>query len=110
MTLPQPLGNNQIERLPDRLIASVTKDPFSARVPETNDPVAVGGDDGVRTRRQDRFGKQIGLSETLHSMHSLTLGYPRHLEFGPLVRPGSVAFESDRHCDRAGLDARWRCA
>jgi len=49
-----------------RLAAHMAEHTFSARIPEANDAVTVGGDDGIRTRAQD------GLSNQLREIHNST--------------------------------------
>ena len=50
----------------DRLAAQMAEHTFSARIPEANDAVTVGGDDCIRTREQD------GLSNHLREIHNST--------------------------------------
>jgi hypothetical protein len=60
MPLLQPLGNNEVERLADRPILEVTEDALRAGVLKANDAITVGSDDRIRSREEQRMGKQIG--------------------------------------------------
>jgi hypothetical protein len=58
VALPQPLGDDHVEGTANRGITGMTENAFSARIPEANDPIAIGSNDGIGTRPQHSFGKR----------------------------------------------------
>ena len=59
MALAKPLGDNEIERLAEHLLARKAEYPLCSRVPETDKSVAIGGDDGIGQRGQHGLADQI---------------------------------------------------
>jgi hypothetical protein len=49
MPLPQPLRNNEIERLFESLFAGIAEQPLGSRIPKANDAASIGGYDRVGT-------------------------------------------------------------
>jgi hypothetical protein len=50
MTFPQPLGNDQVERLADGLTRRKAEQPLGTRIPEADDTVSIGRDDRIGPR------------------------------------------------------------
>jgi hypothetical protein len=65
MALPQSLRDDQLKRAPNRLLAGMPEDSLGPEIPKPNDAIAVGRDNGVGLRREDRFGEQVPESVVL---------------------------------------------
>src|SRR6516165_5712859 len=50
MPTPQTLRNDEVEGLTDRISGGMTENPFGARIPKTNNALAVCGNDRVGAR------------------------------------------------------------
>jgi hypothetical protein len=50
MAHSQPFREDDIQRLADGAVARITKNAFRSRVPETNHPFSVGGNDRIGAR------------------------------------------------------------
>src|SRR5262249_53306839 len=53
MTGSEPLGDDEIERLSQRLRRAVAEDPLRPWAPESYDSLTIAGHDRIRMRRQD---------------------------------------------------------
>jgi hypothetical protein len=67
---PQPLGNDEVERLADRLARQILKNAFRARVPEADHAVPVGRDDGVGLRGEKGAREQLDIHRRPHFLNA----------------------------------------
>src|SRR5690606_26006789 len=72
---PQPLGNDDVERLPDRLFRREPEDPFRSGVPVPDDAFGVGIDDGVGNAADDGPGEPF---RVVRNHHHVTCGNPSY--------------------------------
>jgi len=52
MALSQAFRNDDVERLPNSILARVPENSFRPEIPETNDAILIGGDNCIGVRSQ----------------------------------------------------------